>query len=103
MQAEDLAYKQKLIATMDKAEQGKMVRALTEEWLEAYQGRIIEDLKTCQDNRVMGLRNLLIVSEDFRDWINATINNGALADTEFKEIEEEKRNVQPNDDWYKNL
>jgi hypothetical protein len=51
----------------------------------------------------MGLRNLLIVSEDFRDWINATINNGALADTEFKEIEEEKRNVQPNDDWYKNL
>lgn len=70
---------------MDKAEQVKLVYPLIQEWLEDYQGGIIEYLKTCQENKVMEFRNQLVASEAFNDWLMAKIQDGKLAEYELNE------------------
>lgn len=90
MDKTELEYKQALCSAMELGDQAELVKTLTAKWLEDSQEWIIEALKTCQDNEVMGLRNKLVALEDFKDWLNAKITNAKIAKGEFETLSENK-------------
>jgi hypothetical protein len=51
----------------------------------------------------MDLRNKLVASEDFRDWLVAKVNNGKIAKSELEELEEKKVSYANSEDWYSRL
>lgn len=103
MEARDLEYKKNLLRAMDKAEQAKMVSVLLEEWLADYQGLITDSLKTCPVKEVMDLRNKLVVSEDFKNYLSSQISNGKLANHLLEELEERNATSNNSNNWYDSL
>ena len=103
MDKTELEYKKQLAQAMDKAEQAQLVETLIAEWLEDYQELIIGNLKTCPVKEVMDLRNKLVASEDFRDWLVAKVNNGKIAKSELEELEQKQVSYTNSEDWYSRL
>ena len=76
-------------------EQASAVLTYLEDWLEAYHEWIINNLKTCSEDRLRDLRNLLVVSEDFKGFLEQHVVSGKLAGAELREaLEREEFNKQ---------
>ena len=102
MDKQELEYKQALVQAMDKANQAELVKQMTQAWLADYQELIIGSLKSCPVKEVMDLRNKLVASEDFKDWLQAQITNGDMAAQELEDMENNAVDTSQYD-WYKNL
>ena len=99
----ELESQQRLMQAMELSDKAEITLEVADKWLEDYQGWITNSLKTCQDNQVMGLRNLLVVSEAFKTWLKVKIDAGAMAASDLQELREAAKEPKVTDDWYKNL
>ena len=99
MDKAELEQQSRLIEDMDKAQQAELVKQITQEWLEDYQGAIIETLKTCPESVVMALRNQLVASEAFKTFLDRLIYNGKIAEKDLKELLKPK---EPDKNWFDN-
>lgn len=61
-----------------------------EDWLQAYQEWIINNLKTCQEGRLAEYRNLLLASEAFKAFLESRIATGTLANKELADFKEQE-------------
>ena len=77
-----------LQAEMQDRDLASAVQTLLKDWLEAYQGLIINRLKTCPVQEMEHQRNLLVASEAFNDFLTAVIANGDMAEADLKSIME---------------
>lgn len=65
-----------------------------EDWLEAYQEWIISNLKTCQEDRLVEYRNLLLASEGFKSFLASTIASGQIANKELADFKQQEEYLQ---------
>ena len=75
-----------LQAEMMQRDLASAVQTLLKDWLEAYQGLIINRLKVCPVQEMEHQRNLLVASEAFNDFLTALIANGSIAEEELKTL-----------------
>ena len=71
---------------MQERDLASAVQTLLKDWLEAYQGLIINRLKTCPVKEMEHQRNLLVASEAFNDFLTAVIASGDMAEADLKAI-----------------
>lgn len=67
------------------------VLTFLEDWLEGYQEWIISNLKTCNEDRLAEYRNLLLVSEAFKAFLESKVANGTIANKEIQEYAEQEQ------------
>lgn len=75
---------------MDKAQRIRLVYPLIQEWLGDYQGGIIESLKACRESEVMDLRNRLVASEVFKDWLQSKLFDGKQAEEILAQLDSDE-------------
>lgn len=80
-----------LKAEMADKDLASAVQTLLKGWLEAYQGLIINRLKSCPVAEMEHQRNLLVASEAFNDFLTAIIANGVIAEDELKALLEKHK------------
>lgn len=82
-----------LINTMEEGASAELVLSMLDKWYEAYQKYIIARLKQCKSDELEGVRCLLTVSDDFKAYLTSIVNDGKLAESDFKFIEETQANL----------
>ena len=81
-------HKNRLMLQETSGERASEVLTFLEDWLQAYHEWIISNLKTCSEDRLRDLRNLLVASEDFKGFLERAVVDGKLASNDLQEIAE---------------
>ena len=95
-----------LVQQMDKGHLASLIQGYLAEWLDQYQGVIIENLKRCPDQEMARHWSLLVASEVFKSKLQSDILNGLTAEDDLLQLDREntedayEKDPKLSDSWW---